>query len=213
MEPRFNTHEKTKFYRNNIKKPLYQPDILVKGDISTNITDVLELKDLSGGGIIPYNEKGIWLVSETRGTKKLLSDAGGRYRFEDIDIYGCISREWNEETYFTSEIRRKDVLELINKKRTKYSLVRGQDKKIVYVVYFFHIDDLKDLSINVPSNEEFTLSRNNAISRNEKNRTQYTTLNINYYLNEDIMGMDHNGRLNHIFRNIHKLGNNENKII
>jgi hypothetical protein len=164
--------------------------------------------DLTGGGIIPYDNKGMWLLSEKRKDKKMLSDAGGKYRFEDVDIFGCMAREWNEETYFTSEIRRRDVLTLLEKHRTKLSYSRCNTGKIVYVTYFFHVEDLKELNIILPTKEQFIESRNFAISKN-KNSTAYSSLSLDYYelkeLKENRLAC--NPRLNRVFKNLHKVTN------
>ncbi len=180
----------------------------------TTLPNPLNLIDISGAGMIPYDENGIWLLTEVRNNKKILSDAGGRYRFEDIDILGCIAREWNEETYFSSEIRKKDVIELISRKESKYSKVKGDNGRITYVIYFFYVKNMTELGINIPSNEDFQSLRKSAIQKNRKNSHQYISTDINYYtFDELILGeLEYNGRLKKVLKNLHKLNSNS-KII
>ncbi len=128
----------------------------------------------SGGGLLIYDDNGIWVISETKnqGSKQEYTDIGGRYRFEDCDIYQTIAREFEEETYHTStiELRRTKVIKLYDK--YKFTYVYGQiSKKKSGVgrgipVYGCIVVPIKEFNISGFDNEYFMKERSLAIKSN-----------------------------------------------
>uniref|UniRef100_A0A6C0LYX4 Nudix hydrolase domain-containing protein n=1 Tax=viral metagenome TaxID=1070528 RepID=A0A6C0LYX4_9ZZZZ len=55
---------------------------------------------LAAGGVLLLDGDGAWVVSE----QGKYTDIGGRYDFNDGDIYATIAREFREELYNTAEI-------------------------------------------------------------------------------------------------------------
>jgi len=89
-------------------------------------------RQLTAGGILPYDETGVWVIGETDKSGNITyTDAGGKYQFEDGDIYKTIAREFGEETYHTCELTRSQVLELYNTFEPVY--VNGHKNRPVYV--------------------------------------------------------------------------------
>ena len=70
-------------------------------------------KRLTAGGIFFYEEKngikGLWLLKEDDFGKDIFTDFGGKYDYNDGDIYATISREFREEVYNTQEISYKEI--------------------------------------------------------------------------------------------------------
>lgn len=64
----------------------------------------------SGGGVILYDENGVWLVKELERGKIVYTDIGGKIQSCDKDIYDCICRELEEETYHTIVVDRNELL-------------------------------------------------------------------------------------------------------
>ena len=44
-------------------------------------------RQLTAGGILPYDDTGIWVIGEEDKSGITYTDAGGKYQFEDGDIY------------------------------------------------------------------------------------------------------------------------------
>ena len=66
----------------------------------------------AAGGILFYDDEGVWTVGEMEKGEVVYTDIGGKYTFEDGNIYATISRELREETYGVCEIFAKDIEEL-----------------------------------------------------------------------------------------------------
>lgn len=145
---------------------------------------------LSAGGLIPYDSNGFWCVVEQNNedpTNTKLTDVGGKYRFEDIDIDGCIAREWNEETYYIAELRRRDVQNLRQKQRTKSSyIMTDRGDRPTYLCLFVHIDDLNEITGTTETQPlsnplVFENARKSALSLNKRvPHYFYKTLELKY---------------------------------
>lgn len=91
---------------------------------------------ISAGGLLIYDDNGIWLIKEKKKNKITYTDPGGRYRFEDCHIHNCIIREFNEETYFSFCLNM-NVCDIFEDCVYVYS-----HGKPVYICYALHIDDI-----------------------------------------------------------------------
>lgn len=113
--------------------------------------------EFSAGGIIPYDSDGLYVISE----KGEYNDIGGRFRYEDINIYATIAREFREETYHSCDLRVKDI-SLIEKKEVELIGFRGVP---VYLCIFVHLDELKKYDCEL-SSEDFSSRRSIALKEN-----------------------------------------------
>ena len=87
---------------------------------------------LTAGGILPYDVKGIWVIGEQDKSGIITyTDAGGKYQFEDGDIFKTIAREFGEETYHTCDVTRSQISDLANIYDPVY--VNGHENKPVYM--------------------------------------------------------------------------------
>lgn len=97
---------------------------------------------LAGGGIVFFNSEGMYLLREraySRKKKQHLTDFGGKYESDDIDIYQTISRELSEETYHTINITREAIRFMYHsRERVIRVYINGQSNS--YVTLFIHID-------------------------------------------------------------------------
>ncbi len=85
---------------------------------------------LTAGGLLPYDEDGIWAIGEINKDDVLFTDMGGKYQFEDGSIYQTIAREAYEETYGMLELTRSVVESYYSKYPVVY--VNGHKNKPVY---------------------------------------------------------------------------------
>ena len=143
---------------------------------------------LTGGGIVPYDEHGIWIISEINGSHETRTDVGGKWRFEDIDIYGCIVREWNEETYFTAELKKSDLEDwFISRPRTSRVYVNDHQRNPTYVAYLIHVEDLSTDCGVVLDPEKFSRARNRAIRLNtDVPQDYYSSTKLEYISYEEL---------------------------
>lgn len=116
---------------------------------------------LSAGGILPYNEEGFWVILERRGMGKIeWSDIGGKYEFEDCDIWATIAREFGEELYQSASLSRSAVKSF--SKESKIVYINGYKKLPVYIGLCVHIDIMGV----VFSPEKFLKKRNKTLIAN-----------------------------------------------
>ena len=92
-------------------------------------------RQLTAGGMLPYDANGVWLIGERDRESNDIkwTDMGGKYEFEDGDIFKTIAREVGEELYHSSELLRSDILYFSKKYPPIY--VKGHQKIPVYVCY------------------------------------------------------------------------------
>lgn len=103
-----------------------------------------EGKQLTAGGILPYDKDGFWVIGEIDKNKVVYTDIGGRYEIEDGDIYATISREIQEELYYTCEITRSQVIDLTKKNTPVY--VNGHQSRPVYICYPIHVQEIYNVT-------------------------------------------------------------------
>lgn len=121
-------------------------------------------KQLTAGGILPYDDNGIWVIAEKKKNGEIeWTDPGGKYKVEDCDIYTTIAREFCEEVYHSDSLSRKDILSLSEKNTPTY--VNGHMNLPVYVCYIVHTDELKKYGVNLDP-VKFLQCRNEALKHN-----------------------------------------------
>lgn len=86
---------------------------------------------LTAGGILFYDCNGVWVVGERKNGEIIYSDIGGRYTFEDTNIYACVARELAEETYLTCQLLPSQVERMSRTFDTVY--LNGHDGRPVYM--------------------------------------------------------------------------------
>ncbi len=140
-----------------------------------------------GGGIILYDNNGFWVVNEKDG----LTDMGGKYHYNDGDIYGCISRELAEETFHTIEIT-SSVLRTISKKITLLKSskdVLGNPK--TYMCIFVHLDHLSTERCNI-DREQFHAARIETLKNNINYKHLYPQTDLIYINFNDLENVKEN---------------------
>jgi len=91
-------------------------------------------RQLTAGGLLPYDGNGVWLVGEQDRENSIeWTDLGGRYEFEDGDIFKTIAREVGEELYHSSELLHRDIVFFSQRYAPVY--VNGHQKVPVYICY------------------------------------------------------------------------------
>lgn len=85
---------------------------------------------LSAGGILFYDESGIWVIGEKEHGEIIYSDIGGKYEYEDGNIWNTIRREMYEETYGCCEVFSHEIVSISKKYPPIY--VNGHKKTPVY---------------------------------------------------------------------------------
>ena len=145
-------------------------------------------RKLTAGGLVPYNDKGIWLVAE-RGKKMehvVWTDVGGRYMFEDCDIYKTIAREAGEELYHSSELLRQHVIQI--SKNNKPIYVNGHRGLPVYIAYPVTTEELEKYGF-VLDPRQFHKNRIQALKSNPYvPREYYVTIQLKFFTWNDIFG-------------------------
>lgn len=86
---------------------------------------------LTAGGILFYDDQGVWVIGERDKNGIVYTDIGGRYAYEDGNIWAAIARELREETYGTCELFARDIINLSRLHSPVY--VNGHDNRPVYV--------------------------------------------------------------------------------
>ncbi len=105
-------------------------------------------RQLTAGGLLPYDENGIWVIGEQKKNGSLeWTDPGGKYKFEDCDIYTTISREFCEELYHSTELTRSQVIKFASHNSPIY--VNGYCSRPVYVCYTVPLNELQEEGINM----------------------------------------------------------------
>lgn len=101
--------------------------------------DPINNVQLTAAGLLLYDEVGVWVVGEFEKGRIVYTDPGGKYNFEDGDIYATVAREFCEETYHSCEITRSKIVELSKKYPPVY--VRGHHNFPVYACYVIPLEE------------------------------------------------------------------------
>lgn len=121
---------------------------------------------LHAGGLLLYDDSGIWVIKEYYRNGYKLIDPGGKYCFQDCDIINTIWREFCEETYF--------ILDNVPLSKLK-DLITDKKAKMIYVcpdntdnpTYACLLVNTKDLNLTLDGlSEKFIEKRNRALINN-----------------------------------------------
>jgi len=85
----------------------------------------------TAGGILFYDDHGVWVIGEKDKNGIVYTDIGGRYAYEDGNIWTTIGRELREETYGLCEMFVSEIVTLAKKYPPVY--VNGHDNRPVYI--------------------------------------------------------------------------------
>jgi len=121
-------------------------------------------RQLTAGGILPYDDTGIWVIGEKKKNGDVeWTDPGGKYKFEDCDIYTTCAREFGEELYHSSSISREGVLAIAATHKPVY--VNGHRNRPVYICYAVHTNTLRKYGVEL-SPTKFLTNRRRTITNN-----------------------------------------------
>lgn len=142
---------------------------------------------ICAGGLLFYDDQGIWIIKEQTPFGIFLNDPGGKYQFEDTNINICIIREFHEETYFSyiDLIHNYLLEELISKKLVDEILISTKTDwwyKCILIHTKHIFPDIKNYSFD---NKKFFINRLNAINHN-KLYNFYNSIEFVYLKNSEI---------------------------
>lgn len=137
----------------------------------------------AGGILIVNGDEGFWALEEMckKNSNTEYSDFGGKYHYDDCDIYATISREFREETYNTDEIPYSKVKELA---------MKGFVVKVIDDKYYCLVVDRKELDVKL-SSDELKNAKNKTIASNNFNKFFYRSVGIEYILYSDLPKVQH----------------------
>ena len=142
---------------------------------------------LSAGGILFYDDKGIWTVGEKNSKDEIVySDPGGKYNYEDCDILKTIVRELSEETYNTIEITRLQLKKVIEENNISPIYVYANGKA-TYICYVIPISLMKNIFFDY---EKFRIERDVTITHNPQMKTKYIVHEIRHITYEELKNED-----------------------
>jgi len=165
-------------------------------------------RQFTAGGLLPYDDEGIWVIGEkkTKDTEIEWTDPGGKYKFEDCDIYTTILREFSEELYNSSNISRECIIHIKNTHTPTY--VNGHQNKPVYICYIVHVRELEKYGVTL-NPRMFNKYREKALSENPDVPSEfYSSVKLKHILFDDIEVVNLSYRL----RRILKYGTLHNKL-
>lgn len=102
-------------------------------------------RHLTAGGILPYDEDGIWVIGEKVKDEIVYTDIGGKYQYQDGDIYKTVAREFGEELYHSSNITREQVIKISKISGAMY--VNGHKNVPVYICYIVPYGLMKSMGV------------------------------------------------------------------
>lgn len=209
--------------RSNSVNALYQPPHTRESHLclSDDMPNAHRKKDafldecgyISAGGILFYDNEGIWMISESCSKGINFTDFGGRYSKDDCDIYQTISRELFEESYTTIDIPRKDLLTILfknpspllnDKSETNVGVhkvyVHGHDNQPAYKCFIVHTNLMKGYNIDI-STETFEEGRNYTITKNPNTPSRhYKVCGLYHIPFERIKDIELSYRMNKIIK-------------
>lgn len=118
-----------------------------------------EHSTIPGGGMIIYDEEGVWLLKEKKGW----NDYGGKNRGEDCDLATTIAREVCEEFYQSITVTRSHLIQISKDITPTILRYKGE---VCYVCFIVDINYMRNAGVHLPSRETFFEFRRNAISNN-----------------------------------------------
>lgn len=151
--------------------------------MTNRVTSIInnEKEHIPAGGLLIYDDDGIWLLKEKKTSKGRWNDYGGRNRGEDCDLATTIAREVCEEFYQSIEVTRSHVIQIANSIPPTTLSYNG---KVCYVCFIVHINLIHSLSITLPSRETFFEFKRRAIENNPHFR--YITVDYKHIPFDDL---------------------------
>jgi hypothetical protein len=141
------------------------------------------------GGLLIYDNEGIFCIKEKKYDNIVYNDIGGKYQFEDGDIFATIAREFAEETYYCCEVTRRHLVSLLNEPGVVQIYLENPEKKPIYLCL---IVPCRLLDIDISSNlDQFKEARCRVLENNPKVPVSYYSsldmCHVSYtYLKENI---------------------------
>jgi len=142
---------------------------------------------ISAGGLLFYDDQGIWVIKEQTPFGVFFNDPGGKYQFEDTNINICIIREFHEETYFsyTNLIHNNLLDELISKNLIHEIFISTKSEwwyKCILIHTKYIFPEMKNCLFD---NKKFFINRLNTIEHN-KLYNFYNSIEFLYLKNNTI---------------------------
>lgn len=139
------------------KKNYYTINIPEYGDIC-----------ICAGGLLFYDDNGIWVLKESKPFENSLTDPGGKYQFEDTNINACIIREFHEETYYSySDLIHYHLLEDLISKNLVEDVVFSSKNGWWYKCLLIHTKNISKNKNFTFDNKKFFINRLNSIEHNK----------------------------------------------
>lgn len=142
---------------------------------------------IHAGGLLMYDETGIWVIKEYYKNSYKLIDPGGKYSFQDCDIINTIWREFCEETYFVIDnLAVSKLKELLNEGKAEMLYVcKDNFNNPTYCCLLINV---KHLDLNLDGiRDKFIINRNKAIKNNPfVPQNYYTSVDICHINYKDI---------------------------
>lgn len=143
-------------------------------------------RQLTAGGILPYDDSGIWVVGEMKKNGDIeYTDPGGKYKFEDCDIYTTCSREFGEELYQSSTISREAVINIASTHQPVY--VNGHRNCPVYICYVVHVDTLKNYGVDLSCSLFDAARQQTIISNPDVPKEYYNSVVLKHIIFSDLV--------------------------
>lgn len=157
-------------------------------------------RQLTAGGLLPYDDNGIWAIGEKKTKDGIIewTDPGGKYKFEDCDIYNTIAREFSEELYYSANISRETILQIKDTQVPVY--VNGHQSKPVYICYIVHVDKLEEYGIKLDPELFLDYREKALISNPDVPPEYYSSVELKYIPFENIEEVTLSYRLRRILK-------------
>lgn len=134
----------------------------------------MDEKRIYAGGLLIYDSSGIWVLKEYYKGGYKLSDPGGKYAYQDCNIYVTIAREFCEETYFAFPVTFGELKTLVDtNKATSVFVCNDPDSNPTYLCLLVNKTDLPSLSNIQLDTSEFINHRTQALKENPRVPEQY----------------------------------------
>jgi hypothetical protein len=151
-------------------------------------------RNLSAGGILFYDETGIWVIGEKTKSGIEYSDFGGSYNRDDGDIYQTISRELTEESYLSIDITRRQLMDMVLSKLGQPRISRGVYKTYVnnhaneptYICFIVPVWHAEQYGIQI-SQTKFIEGYNYIINHNADNSDYYRIAELRHLPYHDLI--------------------------
>lgn len=162
---------------------------------------------ICGGGLLFYDDYGIWVIKEARLKEGLcFIEPGGTFEVADSHIKNTIVREFLEETYYAFKFSISDLKDLFdkNKVHAEYSIYdnRGHPNWIVYMI---HTDDCPTIELNSDKFDKYRKYAIETTKHNDHERYYYNSISLVYLTFKDIdtkKDIYYNYRLEQILKKI-----------